>query len=96
MKIYSLDYGFNIKTTKNFKIFSFLFIPLLIKPNFSTDLKNKIKFYISPKKELAKWYKFRTGDDLNIDNPQTFNEKIQWMKLYDSNPTKTLLADKYL
>jgi hypothetical protein len=25
----------------------------------------------------------------------TFNEKIQWLKLYDSTPIKTLLADKY-
>lgn len=96
MKTYNLEYGFNIKITKNFKIFSLFFIPILIKFNFSDELKNKIKFYLSPKKELAKWYKRRTGDNLNIDNPQTFNEKIQWMKIYDSNPTKTLLADKYL
>ena len=32
---------------------------------------------------------------LNLDNPLTFNEKIQWLKLYDSTPIKTLLADKY-
>lgn len=31
-----------------------------------------------------------------MDNPQTFNEKIQWLKLYDSTPVKTALADKYL
>ena len=32
---------------------------------------------------------------LNLDNPQTFNEKIQWLKLYDRDPLKTTLADKY-
>ena len=41
-------------------------------------------------------YHKQTGKDLNLDNPQTFNEKIQWMKLYDNTPLKTRLADKYL
>lgn len=46
--------------------------------------------------ELAKIYYFKTGKKLNLDNPATFNEKIQWMKLNDSTPLKTTLADKYL
>ena len=45
---------------------------------------------------LKEWYKNITKDDLNLENPQTFNEKIQWLKLYDSTPIKTRLADKYL
>lgn len=45
---------------------------------------------------LKKWYYNRTGEVLNLDHPNTFNEKIQWMKLYDSTPLKTQLADKYL
>ena len=32
---------------------------------------------------------------LDLKNPKTFNEKIQWLKLYDSTPIKSLLADKY-
>ncbi len=47
-------------------------------------------------KELKIWYKERTGEELNLQNPKTFNEKIQWLKLYDSTPLKTKLADKYL
>lgn len=46
--------------------------------------------------ELSNWYFSTTGTHLNLDNPRTFNEKIQWMKLYDSTPLKTKLADKYL
>ena len=46
--------------------------------------------------ELAKWYKKKTGETLDLDNPKTFNEKMQWLKLYDSTPIKTRLADKYL
>ena len=36
------------------------------------------------------------GCHLNLDDPQTFNEKIQWLKLYDATPLKTRLSDKYL
>jgi hypothetical protein len=35
------------------------------------------------------------GKKLNLDNPQTFNEKLQWLKLYDRNPIYTQLVDKY-
>lgn len=46
--------------------------------------------------ELKKfWYK-RMNKQLNLDNPKSFNEKIKWLKLYDSTPIKTRLADKYL
>lgn len=45
---------------------------------------------------LKAWYKRKTGKSLNLENPHTFNEKIQWIKLYDSTPIKTRLTDKYL
>jgi len=45
---------------------------------------------------LKQWYKDRTGKILNLANPETYNEKIQWLKLYDKDPRKTLLSDKYL
>ena len=32
---------------------------------------------------------------LNIDNPKTYNEKIQWLKLYDRNPFYKEIVDKY-
>ncbi|MBR6446466.1 MAG: glycosyl transferase [Prevotella sp.] len=32
---------------------------------------------------------------LNLDNPRTFNEKLQWIKLNDHNPLYTELVDKY-
>ena len=46
--------------------------------------------------ELKKIYKQQTGKELNLDHPKTFNEKIQWMKLYDNSTLKTRLSDKYL
>ena len=47
--------------------------------------------------ELLKifYYKY-TGKELDLDNPKDFNEKIQWLKINDSTPLKTVLADKYL
>lgn len=48
------------------------------------------------KDALEEWYYQHTMMPLDLDNPKTFNEKIQWLKLYDSTPEKTRLADKYL
>lgn len=31
----------------------------------------------------------------NLKNPQTFNEKLQWLKLHDRQPLYTTLVDKY-
>lgn len=46
-------------------------------------------------RELKLWFKLRTGRDLDLKPPKTFNEKIQWLKLYDVSPLKTRLADKF-
>lgn len=45
---------------------------------------------------LAQWFRDATGEELDLENPVTFNQKVQWMKLYDSTPEKGRLADKYL
>ena len=37
----------------------------------------------------------KLGYRLNLKDPKTFNEKLNWMKLYDRNPLYTTLADKY-
>ena len=40
-------------------------------------------------------YRCRTGRKLNLENPHDFNEKLQWLKLYDRNSLYTTLVDKY-
>lgn len=35
------------------------------------------------------------GYKLDLNNPQTFNEKLQWLKLYDRKPIYTKMVDKY-
>ncbi|MFV0266114.1 MAG: ATP-grasp fold amidoligase family protein [Draconibacterium sp.] len=40
-------------------------------------------------------YKKRTGNELNLENPLRYTEKLQWMKINYKNPVLTLCADKY-
>lgn len=40
-------------------------------------------------------YWARLGKRLNLNNPQTFNEKLQWLKLYNRRPEFTRMVDKY-
>ena len=39
-------------------------------------------------------FQLRTGYRLNLKNPQTFNEKLQWLKLNNRNPICTQMVDK--
>lgn len=48
-----------------------------------------------PDKEfLEKCFPAWLGYPLNLDSPKTFNEKMQWLKLYDRNPDYSELVDK--
>lgn len=40
-------------------------------------------------------YKNIIGEKLNLNNPQTFNEKLQWLKLNDRKDIYTTMVDKY-
>lgn len=40
-------------------------------------------------------YRLVMRKKLNLKTPQTFNEKLQWLKLYDRNPEYTKMVDKY-
>ena len=40
-------------------------------------------------------YKWYTGKVLRLKKPQTYNEKLNWQKLYDHNPLYTTMVDKY-
>ena len=40
-------------------------------------------------------YKLAMNKKLNIDNPKTFNEKLQWLKLNNRKDIYTIMVDKY-
>ncbi|MBQ4418018.1 MAG: hypothetical protein II870_00150 [Synergistaceae bacterium] len=44
---------------------------------------------------IKRKFKLAFGCDLNLKNPKTFNEKLNWLKLYDRNPEYTRMVDKY-
>lgn len=51
--------------------------------------------HLIPDKIFLKCYfKVHMETRLNLKNPKTFSEKIQWLKLYDRNPQYNIMADK--
>ena len=64
------------------------------------QLASQKRFYaLQPsqyKQAIEFQYRQATGQIMDLDNPKNFTEKLQWLKLYDSTPIKTRLADKYL
>ena len=44
---------------------------------------------------LERKFEALMGTPLHLDAPQTFNEKLQWLKLYDRRPEYTMMVDKY-
>lgn len=51
--------------------------------------------FLPPKIYIPIQYEHITGKKLDFNNPTTFNEKIQWYKLYYKNPILKKLVDKY-
>lgn len=60
---------------------------------------NKLGLYLMPDDEYLSCiyciYRYDIGRELDLENPKTFTEKLQWLKLYDRRPEYTALADKY-
>lgn len=51
--------------------------------------------FIPDRLYLKVCYRIKMHKKLNLKNPQTFNEKVQWLKLYNRNPQYTEMVDKY-
>ena len=50
---------------------------------------------LSDKKYLELLYEKNFNKKLNLNNPKTFNEKLQWLKLNDRKDIYTTMVDKY-
>lgn len=50
---------------------------------------------LSDEEFLRKKYKAIMGEKLNLEFPRAFNEKLQWMKLYNRKSEYTAYVDKY-
>lgn len=60
-------------------------------------VNSKLGLYnnMDDKKFIEKMFKATMDYPLNLEKPKSFNEKLQWLKLYDRNPLYTKLVDKY-
>lgn len=51
---------------------------------------------MSDEEYLSRMFEAKMGRRLDLECPKTFNEKIQWLKLYNRKPEYTVMVDKYL
>lgn len=54
-----------------------------------------ILYRLSPAAALKLMFRLKHGFRLDLDNPRTFTEKLQWIKLNDKNPLMPECCDKY-
>lgn len=67
-----------------------------MKQKIFTALKCRHFFDFLPDKIYLKlMYHVLMDRKLDLKNPRTFNEKLQWLKLYNRNPLYTTMVDKY-
>ena len=57
--------------------------------------KTRIFNYLPDKWAVSIKYRNHFYKKLDLKNPRTFNEKLQWLKLYDRKPEYTTMVDKY-
>lgn len=50
--------------------------------------------YLPDELALRLFFKHYVGYPLNLDNPKSFNEKLQWLKIHDIHPEYTKMVDK--
>lgn len=63
---------------------------------FGRYLKKNFPKLMSDKYFLKVLWMQCNGYELNLDKPQTFNEKLQWLKLHDRKPLYPTIVDKLL
>lgn len=76
------------------KLFTALRLVKKSKADFIVALLQNLSFLFPDKLYLLLLFRCKMGYKLNLKNPRTFNEKIQWLKLYNRNPLYTKLVDK--
>ncbi len=74
-----------------YEILNFLKHPNLI----GVALMNRTGYLFDDVTYLKIMHWLRMGSKLHLENPLTYSEKSQWLKLYDRNPLYTTMVDKY-
>lgn len=55
---------------------------------------SRFSHFLSDRRHI-KLIAYVTNLDINLDNPKTYNDKLQWLKLHDRKPEYTTMVDKY-
>lgn len=63
--------------------------------SFVHDIKVKSRMYLDDETFAKRFYLSRTGRNLNLEDPKTFDEKQWWMKIHYHHPLMNVCADKY-
>lgn len=63
---------------------------------FILKVVSKLYFLFPERLYLKIRYYLEMGKPLDLDNPKTMNEKLQWLKLYNRKPEYTQMVDKVL
>lgn len=62
---------------------------------FLVNAKRGLYDKMPDKEYLSRYFKAVFKKEIDFCNPKTYNEKLQFLKLYDRNPSYTDLVDKY-
>lgn len=76
----------------------YLFLQTFAESIFEMDdwkIKERFKCIFDDREYISRQFEYHMGYKLDLNNPQTFNEKLQWLKLYDRKPEYTQMVDKY-
>lgn len=65
----------------------------ILRPDF--NILDAYSDCLDDKTYLERIWKIKQGYELNLDNPITFNEKLQWLKLYNRRRVFSKMVDKY-
>lgn len=57
-------------------------------------LVSKVQYKLSDATFLRIMFWLKMGKCLNLKNPKTYSEKLQWLKLYNRDPKYTMMVDK--
>lgn len=62
---------------------------------FLASVLENLNFLFPDKLYLQLLFRCKMGYWMDLENPKSFSEKLQWLKLYNRNPLYTTLVDKY-
>lgn len=70
------------------------FIESLIEMN-NSEVNERFSCILDDAEYISRQFQYRMREKIDFSNPQTFNEKLQWLKLHDRNAEYVKMVDKY-